>query len=98
MHFVCSRQVNSMKVNSLLFNATPILLATRLLVAVLFISASMLQLRGQNVVLSGAIAGRITDPGGGRWCREPPSLCGILPPDCNNPRFQITQESTGSWL
>jgi hypothetical protein len=61
-------QEGSMKVNSTtktlrLFTATT-LLTTRLLLAALFVFASMLQLPAQNAVLSGAIGGRVTDQGG----------------------------------
>ncbi len=46
------------------FTATSNLLTTRLLLAALFVLASMLQLRAQNVVLTGAIGGRVTDQSG----------------------------------
>jgi hypothetical protein len=46
------------------FTATRNLLTTRLLLAALFVLASMLQLGAQNVVLTGSIAGRVTDPSG----------------------------------
>src|SRR5208282_5965175 len=64
-----TQKVGSMKINSKTktfrrFTATPNLLATRLLLAVLFVLASMLQLRAQNVVLTGSIGGRVTDPSG----------------------------------
>jgi carboxypeptidase family protein len=47
-----------------LFTATPSPLTTRLLLAALFVSASMLQLAAQNVVLTGALSGRVTDQSG----------------------------------
>jgi hypothetical protein len=64
-----TQQVGSMKINSKTktfrrFTATSNLLTTRLLLAALFVLASMLQLRAQNVVLTGAIGGRVTDPSG----------------------------------
>jgi hypothetical protein len=64
-----TQQVGSMKINSKTktfrrFTATLNLLTTRLLLAALFVLASMLQLRAQNVVLTGAIGGRVTDQSG----------------------------------
>jgi Carboxypeptidase regulatory-like domain len=56
-----------MKINSKTirqFTATLSLLTTRLLLAALFVLASMLQLAAQNVVLTGAIGGRVTDQSG----------------------------------
>jgi hypothetical protein len=46
------------------FAATPRLLATRLLLAAWFVLAGMLQLPAQNVVLTGALGGRVTDQSG----------------------------------
>jgi hypothetical protein len=46
------------------FATTPSLLTTRLLLAALFVLASMLQLPAQNVVLTGALGGRVTDQSG----------------------------------
>jgi hypothetical protein len=58
-----------MKINSktkapCAFFATPSLLATRLLLAALFVLANTLQLPAQNVVLTGGLGGRITDQSG----------------------------------
>ncbi|MGB7862832.1 MAG: TonB-dependent receptor, partial [Candidatus Sulfotelmatobacter sp.] len=55
-----------MKINSKtnafrLLTATPSLLATRSLLAALFVLTSMLRLPAQNAVLTGAIGGRVTD-------------------------------------
>jgi len=66
---IVSPQVGSMKSNSktitfAVFIATPSLFLGRLLLAALFVSASMLQLTAQNVVLTGAIGGRVTDETG----------------------------------
>jgi hypothetical protein len=47
-----------------LFTATMRLLTTRLLLAELFLLASVLQLPAQNAVLTGAIGGRVTDKTG----------------------------------
>ena len=47
-----------------LFTATMRLLTTRLLLAELFVLASVLQLPAQNAVLTGAIGGRVTDKTG----------------------------------
>jgi hypothetical protein len=63
-----TQEVGSMKVNSKtktfrLFTATPPL-TTRLLLAALFVFGSMMQLPAQNVVLTGALGGRITDQSG----------------------------------
>jgi hypothetical protein len=46
------------------FTATSNLLTTRLLLAALFVLASLLQLPAQNVVLTGSLSGRVTDPSG----------------------------------
>jgi hypothetical protein len=46
------------------FTATPSLLTTRLLLGALFVLASLLQLPAQNVVLTGALSGRVTDQSG----------------------------------
>jgi hypothetical protein len=46
------------------FTATPSLLTTRLFFAALFVLASVLQLPAQNVVLTGGLGGRVTDPSG----------------------------------
>jgi Carboxypeptidase regulatory-like domain len=46
------------------FIATPGLLTTRLLLAALFVLAGMAQSPAQNVVLTGALSGRITDQSG----------------------------------
>ncbi len=58
-----------MKINSITktfcsFTATPSPLATRLLLAALFVLASTLRLPAQNVVLTGGLGGRITDQSG----------------------------------
>jgi hypothetical protein len=58
-----------MKINSKMktfrrFTAQPSMLIARLLLAALFVLASMLPLRAQNVVLTGAIGGRVTDSSG----------------------------------
>jgi len=47
-----------------LFAATPEFLTGRLLIATLLALAGILQLPAQNVVLTGAIGGRVTDPSG----------------------------------
>jgi hypothetical protein len=64
-----SHEVGSMKINLKTkafcsFAATPSLLTTRLLFAVLFAVVSLLQLSAQNVVLTGGLSGRITDQSG----------------------------------
>ncbi len=69
MNLVFSPRVSSMKINwetktFRLFTAIPSLLTTRLLLAPLFVLASMLHLPAQNVVLTGAIGGRVTDQRG----------------------------------
>jgi len=69
MNIAFSPQVSSMKINwktktFRLFTTTPSLLKTRSLLASLFVFAAMLHLTAQNVVLTGAIGGRVTDPRG----------------------------------
>ena len=64
-----TQEVGSMKINSktkafCLFTATRSLLTTRSLRAAFFVLASMLPLPAQNVVLTGALGGRVTDPSG----------------------------------
>ena len=57
-------KINSKAKTLRLLTATRSLRATRLLLAVLFVLSSVLQLRAQNVVLTGAIGGRVTDQTG----------------------------------
>ena len=69
MNIVLSPQVSSMKMNSKTntfspFTTIPSLLTTRLLLAPLLVMVSILHLSAQNVVLTGAIGGRVTDKRG----------------------------------
>lgn len=57
-------KINSQTKTLFAFFATPSLLATRLLLAALFVLANTLQLPAQNVVLTGGLGGRITDQSG----------------------------------
>ena len=69
MNIVFSPQVSPMKMNSKTnslrpFTATPRLLTSRWLLASLFVISIVFQLPAQNVVLTGAIGGRVTDQNG----------------------------------
>src|ERR1019366_7215165 len=69
MNIVFSPQVSPMKMNSKTnslrpFTATPRLLTRRWLLASLFVISIVFQLPAQNVVLTGAIGGRVTDQNG----------------------------------
>ena len=69
MNIPFSPQVSSTKINWKtrtlgLFTGTPSLLATLSILAPSFVLATMLQLSAQNVVLTGAIGGRVTDQRG----------------------------------
>lgn len=57
-------KINSKTKTFRLFTAARSLLATHLLLSALFVLWSVLQLPAQNVVLTGAIGGRVTDPTG----------------------------------
>jgi hypothetical protein len=57
-------RINSKTQTFCLFTATRSLLTTRSLRAAFFVLASMLTLPAQNVVLTGALGGRVTDPSG----------------------------------
>jgi Carboxypeptidase regulatory-like domain/TonB dependent receptor len=57
-------KINSKTRASRLFSAVLSLRITRLLLAAMFVLASMLQLPAQNVVLTGALGGRVTDQSG----------------------------------
>ena len=57
-------RINSKTQTFCLFTATRSLLTTRSLRAAFFVLASMLPLPAQNVVLTGALGGRVTDPSG----------------------------------
>jgi hypothetical protein len=57
-------RINSKTKTFCLFTTIPSLPTTRLLLAALFVVASMLQLPAQNVVLTGGLGGRITDQSG----------------------------------
>ena len=57
-------RINSKTKRFRVFSATPSPLTTRLLLAALFVLAGMAQLSAQNVVLTGALSGRVTDQSG----------------------------------
>jgi len=63
-HEIGSMRINSKTKRFRLFIATPSLLTTRLLLAALFVLAGVAQLPAQNVVLTGALSGRVTDQSG----------------------------------